>query len=115
MRASQDPGKVSYNDIGGLNEQIRELREVIELPLTNPEVLCWRSFDMLCSRSPLSWRLHRTFLHGYMSQLFVRVGIKPPKGVLLYGPPGDTIRALARIVFFFSDSICLSSHKMHPI
>jgi len=35
---NQDPGKVSYNDIGGLNEQIRELREVIELPLTNPEL-----------------------------------------------------------------------------
>lgn len=49
--------KTSYSDIGGLTEQIRELREVIELPLTNPE-------------------------------LFVRVGIKPPKGVLLYGPPG---------------------------
>ena len=30
--------KVSYSDIGGLNEQIRELREVIELPLTNPEL-----------------------------------------------------------------------------
>jgi len=48
---------VSFADIGGLNEQIRELREVVELPLTNPE-------------------------------LFVRVGIKAPKGVLLYGPPG---------------------------
>ena len=47
-------GSVSYGDIGGLDEQIRELREVIELPLTNPE-------------------------------LFVRVGIKAPKGVLLYG------------------------------
>jgi ATP-dependent 26S proteasome regulatory subunit len=45
------------SQIGGLNDQIRELREVIELPLTNPE-------------------------------LFNRVGIKPPKGVLLYGPPG---------------------------
>jgi len=33
-----DPGKVSYSDIGGLSEQIRELREVIELPLTNPEL-----------------------------------------------------------------------------
>ncbi len=54
---TEDPGNVSYSAIGGLNEQIRELREVIELPLTNPE-------------------------------LFVRVGIKPPKGVLLYGPPG---------------------------
>lgn len=63
---NQDPGKVSYNDIGGLNEQIRELREVIELPLTNPE-------------------------------LFVRVGIKPPKGVLLYGPPGTGKTLLAAL------------------
>ena len=53
----EDAGQVSFSSIGGLNEQIRELREVIELPLTNPE-------------------------------LFIRVGIKPPKGVLLYGPPG---------------------------
>jgi 26S proteasome regulatory subunit T4 len=53
---NESPGGVTYSDIGGLNEQIRELREVIELPLTNPE-------------------------------LFKRVGIKPPKGVLLYGPP----------------------------
>ena len=57
--------RISYSDIGGLNEQIRELREVIELPLTNPD-------------------------------LFVRVGIKPPKGVLLYGPPGTGKTLLAR-------------------
>eukprot|EP00457_Paulinella_chromatophora_P008038 gb/GEZN01008065.1/.p1 GENE.gb/GEZN01008065.1/~~gb/GEZN01008065.1/.p1 ORF type:complete len:391 (+),score=63.64 gb/GEZN01008065.1/:61-1233(+) len=62
---SEDPGEVSFTDIGGLNDQIRELREVIELPLTNP-------------------------------QLFVRVGIKPPKGVLLYGPPGTGKTLLAR-------------------
>ncbi len=54
---SEDPGKVDYSQIGGLSEQIRELRESIELPLMNPE-------------------------------LFLRVGINPPKGVLLYGPPG---------------------------
>lgn len=70
---SEDPGDVSYSSVGGLNEQIRELREValtikpryftfdppqvIELPLMNPE-------------------------------LFQRVGIKSPKGCLLYGPPG---------------------------
>jgi len=36
--ASEDPGKVSYSQIGGLNEEIRQLREVIELPLTNPEL-----------------------------------------------------------------------------
>lgn len=35
---SEDPGKVAYNDVGGLNEQIRQIREVIELPLTNPEL-----------------------------------------------------------------------------
>lgn len=35
---NEDPGKVTYADIGGLNEQIRELRETIELPLTNPDL-----------------------------------------------------------------------------
>lgn len=34
----EDPGDVTYNQIGGLAEQIRELREVIELPLLNPEL-----------------------------------------------------------------------------
>lgn len=67
MQSSEDgSGKgATFADIGGLNEQIRELREVIELPLTNPE-------------------------------LFVRVGIKAPKGVLLYGPPGTGKTLLAR-------------------
>lgn len=64
---TEDPGDINYTEIGGLTEQIRELREVIELPLTNPE-------------------------------LFLRVGIKPPKGVLLYGPPGTGKTLLARAV-----------------
>ena len=34
----EDPGKVDYSMIGGLSEQIRELRESIELPLMNPEL-----------------------------------------------------------------------------
>ncbi len=88
----EDPGDVSYAEIGGLSEQviwnfwsfgqiswtlkiyqfvwniqIRELREVIELPLLNPE-------------------------------LFQRVGITPPKGCLLYGPPGTGKTLLARAV-----------------
>ncbi|CAA20682.2 putative 26S proteasome subunit rpt4 [Schizosaccharomyces pombe] len=63
----EDPGDISFAGVGGLNEQIRELREVIELPLKNPE-------------------------------LFLRVGIKPPKGVLLYGPPGTGKTLLARAV-----------------
>lgn len=63
-----DPQQAAtFAGIGGLNEQIRELREVIELPLKNPE-------------------------------LFLRVGIKPPKGVLLYGPPGTGKTLLAKAV-----------------
>jgi len=62
---TEEPGEVNFGSIGGLSEQIRELREVIELPLTNPE-------------------------------LFVRVGIQAPKGVLLYGPPGTGKTLLAR-------------------
>ncbi|KAJ7043306.1 26S proteasome regulatory complex ATPase RPT4 [Mycena alexandri] len=63
----EDPGGATFAGIGGLGEQVRELREIIELPLLNPE-------------------------------LFVRVGIKPPKGVLLYGPPGTGKTLLARAV-----------------
>lgn len=62
-----EPGEMSFNGIGGLTEQIRELREVIELPLKNPE-------------------------------LFTRVGISSPKGVLLYGPPGTGKTLLAKAV-----------------
>ncbi|KAJ3359834.1 26S protease regulatory subunit 10B [Allomyces macrogynus ATCC 38327] len=65
--STEDPGDVSFAGIGGLSDQIRELREVIELPLINPE-------------------------------LFLRVGIRPPKGVLLYGPPGTGKTLLARAV-----------------
>ena len=36
--AAEDPGDVTWASIGGLNDQIREVREVIELPLTNPEL-----------------------------------------------------------------------------
>lgn len=35
---SEDPGKVDFSDIGGLGDQLRILRETIELPLTNPEL-----------------------------------------------------------------------------
>jgi 26S proteasome regulatory subunit T4 len=34
----EDAGDINYNQVGGLGEQVRELREVIELPLINPEL-----------------------------------------------------------------------------
>jgi 26S proteasome regulatory subunit T2 len=47
----------TYADIGGLEEQIQEIKEAVELPLSNPEI-------------------------------YSEIGIKPPKGVILYGEPG---------------------------
>ncbi|MDI3539830.1 MAG: proteasome regulatory subunit [Methanolobus sp.] len=61
---SQD---VDYSNIGGLEEQIQELVESVELPLTKPES-------------------------------FRRIGISPPKGVLLYGDPGTGKTLLAKAV-----------------
>ncbi|NVM54758.1 MAG: CDC48 family AAA ATPase [Candidatus Helarchaeota archaeon] len=58
---------VSYEDIGGLEEEILRVREMIELPLRHPE-------------------------------LFMRLGIEPPKGVLLHGPPGCGKTLLAKAV-----------------
>jgi len=49
----EDPGAVSFAGIGGLGDQVRELREVIELPLMNPE-LFEVSFFMQIS-VPSSW------------------------------------------------------------
>ncbi len=66
MEVIESPA-VTYSDIGGLDEQIRELRETVELPLTRPEV-------------------------------FERIGIEPPKGILLYGAPGTGKTLLAKAV-----------------
>ncbi len=58
---------VSYEDIGGLGDEVRKVREMIELPLRHPE-------------------------------LFERLGVEAPKGVLLHGPPGTGKTLLAKAV-----------------
>jgi transitional endoplasmic reticulum ATPase len=64
---AMDVPRISYEDIGGLNDEIRKVREMIELPLRYPE-------------------------------LFERLGVEAPKGVLLHGPPGTGKTLLAKAV-----------------
>lgn len=59
--------QITYDDVGGLDEELKRIREMIELPLKHPE-------------------------------LFDRLGIAAPKGVLLYGPPGTGKTLLAEAV-----------------
>lgn len=58
---------VTYEDIGGLNEEVKKVREMVELPLKHPEI-------------------------------FDKLGIEPPKGVILHGPPGTGKTLLAKAV-----------------
>ncbi|MFC6726730.1 ATP-binding protein, partial [Halobium palmae] len=58
---------VTYEDIGGLDDELELVREMIELPLSEPE-------------------------------LFTRLGVEPPKGVLLHGPPGTGKTLIAKAV-----------------
>jgi proteasome regulatory subunit len=66
MQIDESP-EVEYSDVGGLDEELREVREAVEAPLENPE-----QFDS--------------------------VGIEPPSGVLLHGPPGTGKTMMAKAV-----------------
>jgi transitional endoplasmic reticulum ATPase len=59
--------EIYYEDIGGLNDEIKKIREMVEIPMKHPE-------------------------------LFQRLGIEPPKGILLHGPPGTGKTLLAKAV-----------------
>jgi len=66
MEVTESPS-VSYADIGGIDDQVREVREAVEEPLERPET-------------------------------FETVGVEPPSGVLLHGPPGTGKTMLAKAV-----------------
>ena len=59
--------QVTYEDIGGIKDEVQKVREMIELPLRHPEI-------------------------------FEKLGVEAPKGVLLYGPPGTGKTLLAKAV-----------------
>jgi transitional endoplasmic reticulum ATPase len=59
--------EINYEDIGGLSDEIKKIREMVEIPMKHPEI-------------------------------FERLGIVPPKGVLLHGPPGTGKTLLAKAV-----------------
>ncbi|MBW3022777.1 CDC48 family AAA ATPase, partial [Candidatus Woesearchaeota archaeon] len=67
LKEEEQLPEVTYEDIGGLEEEIKKIREMVELPLKHPEI-------------------------------FERLGIEPPKGVLLHGPPGTGKTLLAKAV-----------------
>jgi proteasome regulatory subunit len=66
--------EIKWDNIGGLSQQIQEVKEVIELPLKKPE-------------------------------LFKKMGIQPPKGVLLHGPPGTGKTLIAKAVAASTKSV----------
>jgi transitional endoplasmic reticulum ATPase len=65
--AAKGVPRITYEDIGGLRNEVQKVREMIELPLRHPEI-------------------------------FERIGIDAPKGVLLHGPPGTGKTLLAKAV-----------------
>jgi transitional endoplasmic reticulum ATPase len=73
LKGRENIPNITYDDVGGLKDEVQKLREMVELPLRHPEI-------------------------------FERLGINPPKGVLLYGSPGTGKTLLAKAVANESDA-----------
>ena len=65
--AVKEPRKVLYADLGGIEDVLGDIKQLIEYPLKHPEVYSW-------------------------------LGVEPPRGVLLFGPPGCGKTALANAI-----------------
>lgn len=72
----------SYADIGGLEKQIQEVKEAVELPLTHPE-------------------------------LYDDIGIRPPKGVIFYGPPGTVSNSAFHTQSYCHVNLSLLTFNLH--
>ena len=68
-----DAERISYADIGGLSNQIKRIKEILEFPIRFPS-------------------------------LFEKLGVQPPRGVLLTGPPGSGKTLLAKAIAFETNS-----------
>ena len=91
MQSTEDEGekKTSFADIGGLNEQIRELREVIELPLTNPELFIRVGIKVRIMGTAAGQGCHITFKHKFIYLPFIPLSLKGPERSVAVWTAGD--------------------------
>lgn len=91
-------GTSAYEQIGGLGEQIKTVREMVEIPLHNPQIFT-QFGGVAFSISFLMTSVYRSYKELTLSCWNVaQIGLRPPKGVLLYGPPGTGKTLIARTV-----------------